>query len=289
MRTELRHLLLGLLLCLPLAAAGASGFPRHQPVPGGVAIVDLGPATDGLPVVHYGKRRVMVRERAGRLEAVVGIPLSAKPGIAHLTVKTASRTQRREFRIQPKEYATQHITLKNKRMVNPYAKDLERILQEKKIILGALATWRETPAVETRFDLPVDGRLGSPFGLRRYFNGEPRKPHSGLDIAAPKGAEIRAPADGVVVTTGNYFFNGNTVFVDHGQGLVTMYCHMHDIAVKPGHPVRRGDVLGHVGMTGRVTGPHLHWGVSLNNVRVDPKLFLDLPEVAKNQGRGTNE
>ena len=289
MRTELRHLLLGLLLCLPLIAAGASDFPRHRPVPGGVAIVDLGPATDGLPVVHYGKRRVMVRERAGRLEAVVGIPLSAKPGLAHLTIETASGTHRREFRINPKQYAAQHITLKNKRMVNPTADDLARIRKEKRIILGALATWRETPVVDTRFDLPVNGRLGSPFGLRRYFNGEPRKPHSGLDIAAPQGAEIRAPADGVVVTTGRYFFNGNTVFVDHGQGLVTMYCHLHDIAVKPGQPVRRGELLGHVGMTGRVTGPHLHWGVSLNNVRVDPKLFLDLPEVARIQDRGTNE
>jgi len=276
-RTDSWYLLLLLWAALLLPAVAGAAYPRAAPVPGGVAIVDLGPATGAVPVVHYGKRRVLVRQRNGRYEAVVGLPLSARPGPARLRLSADGRPGWREFRITPKEYATQHITLKNRRMVNPYAKDLERIRREKKIILGALATWRETPNVQTRFDLPVDGRLGSPFGLRRFFNGQPRKPHSGLDIAAPQGAPIRAPADGVVVTTGNYFFNGNTVFVDHGQGLVTMYCHLHDIAVKPGQTVQRGDLLGHVGMTGRVTGPHLHWSVSLNNVRVDPKLFLDLP------------
>ncbi len=276
MRTDSLRLLLVPALALLLPTLAGAAFPRAEPVPGGVAIVDLGPATGKAPVVHYGKRRVLVRRRNGRFEAVVGIPLSARPGTARLAISADGRPGGREFRIAPKEYATQHITLKNRRMVNPSAKDLERIRREKKIILGALATWRDTPNVQTRFDLPVDGRLGSPFGLRRFFNGQPRKPHSGLDIAAPQGAPIRAPADGVVVTTGHYFFNGNTVFVDHGQGLVTMYCHLHDIAVKPGQTVQRGDLLGHVGMTGRVTGPHLHWGVSLNNVRVDPKLFLDL-------------
>jgi len=276
MKTDPRVLLLlGLTLLLP-ALAGAA-FPRAAPVPGGVAIVDLGPATGKMPMVLYGKRRVLVRMRNGRFEAVVGIPLSAQPGPARLRISAGGRQGWREFRITPKKYATQRITLKNKRMVNPNKKDLERIFREKKIILAALATWRDTPNVQTRFDLPVNGRLGSPFGLRRFFNGQPRKPHSGLDIAAPKGTPIHAPADGVVVTTGHYFFNGNTVFVDHGQGLVTLYCHLNDIAVQPGQRVARGDLLGHVGMTGRVTGPHLHWGVSLNNVRVDPKLFLDLP------------
>ena len=264
-----------LLLLSPAILLAAPLFPQPNPVPGGIAVVPLEPSSQPAPSVYYGKRRVLVRRNTQSWEAVVGIPLSAEVGIHQLRVETVNgKTYSRDFSVAAKDYATQHITLKNKRMVNPYAKDLERIRKEKKIILGALATWSDKPEVQTRFILPVDGELGSPFGLRRFFNGQPRRPHSGLDIAAPEGALIRSPADGVVVNTGNYFFNGNSVFVDHGQGLVTMFCHLSDIDVQTGTEVKQGDVLGKVGMTGRVTGPHLHWSVSLNNTRVEPMLFM---------------
>lgn len=266
-----------LLLMLPLTLQAEVLFPKANAVPGGIAIVKLDSSREAAPAVYYGKRRVLVRRNSRYWEAVIGIPLSAKAGTHQLKVKSANgNTVYREFSVAAKDYATQHITLKNKRMVNPYAKDLDRIRKEKKIIIKALKTWSDNPNVQTRFILPVDGQLGSPFGLRRYFNGEPRRPHSGLDIAAPEGTLIRSPADGVVVNTGDYFFNGNSVFVDHGQGLVTMFCHLSDIDVEPGSVVKQGDVLGKVGMTGRVTGPHLHWSVSLNNTRVEPKLFLQL-------------
>ena len=269
--------LLLLLLATPLALAAEVLFPKANAVPGGVAVVKLTSSLQPAPKVYYGKRRVLIRRNSQNWEAIVGIPLSAKIGIHQVKVKTVNgKSFYREFSVAAKDYATQHITLKNKRMVNPYAKDLERIRKEKKIIIKALSTWSENPEVQTQFILPVDGQLGSPFGLRRYFNGEPRRPHSGLDIAAPEGTLIRSPADGVVVNTGDYFFNGNSVFVDHGQGLVTMFCHLSDINVQTGTIVKQGDVLGKVGMTGRVTGPHLHWSVSLNNTRVEPKLFLQL-------------
>ncbi|UCE88134.1 MAG: peptidoglycan DD-metalloendopeptidase family protein [Pseudomonadota bacterium] len=258
-----------------VAGAATATLPRADSVPGGIAIVPLPGATESPPAVFYGKRRVLTRRNGAHWEAVVGVALSAKPGIHHVSYDNGDgHMQRQEFSVATREYETQHITIKDKRKVEPSAEDLQRIRREKKIITGALATWRDTPRVSLEFLQPLDGRLSSPFGLRRFFNGKPRNPHSGIDIAAPEGTPIVAPADGRILTTGDYFFNGNTLFIDHGQGLVTMYCHMSRIDVKDGQSVKRGAVVGAVGKTGRVTGPHLHWGVSLNNARVDPMLFL---------------
>ena len=116
--------------------------------------------------------------------------------------------------------------------------------------------------------------MSSRFGLRRIFNGQPRNPHAGLDVAASTGTPVRAPSEAVVANTGDYFFNGNTVFLDHGQGLITAYMHLSRIDVRPGQQVKRGELLGTIGATGRVTGAHRHWAVILNNTPVDPELFL---------------
>ena len=252
-------------------AALAVELPRANPVPGGVAIVPLAHAAETAPRVRFGNDRVMVVRHAGRWHAVVGLPLTLATGKHRLSQDGAGDVV---FGVRPKEYATQHLTLADKRMVDPTASDLKRIAREQPVIQRAFQAWTDTPALSLRFELPASGRLSSPFGLRRFFNNQPRQPHSGLDIAAPSGAPIVAPAPGTVIETGNYFFNGNTVFLDHGQGLVTMYNHLSRISVAKGRHVERGEKIGEVGMTGRVTGPHLHWAVSLNDARVDPALFL---------------
>jgi len=273
--------LLSLLLACACGAVQAAPLPQAEPVPGGVAIVPLGPYRVPAPRATFNGERVMVLKDERRWLALVGIPLDAKPGDYALRVGKRSL----DFSVRDKQYAVQQVTIENKRKVDPTPLDLERIRRESKIIKAALAAWRDSKDVPLRFDLPVLGPVSSPFGLRRVFNGEPRAPHSGIDIAVPAGTPIRAPAPGRVAAIGRFFFDGNMVMIDHGQGLVTMYGHMEKILVKKGQRLVRGQVIGLVGQTGRATGPHLHWGVSLNNARVDPTLFLSRAEVARLEGR----
>ena len=275
----MQRILTTLLLCLFLAPAGALELPRLATVPGGVALVPLS-AGGERPQARFQGKPLLVLERDGQWQALVGIPLGTAPGRAELQVTVAGQRQQVGFTIQDKAYETQHITLTDTRRVTPNAADLARIARERTRIQAALAAFSPAAPETLLMELPVEGRESSPFGLRRYFNQQPRNPHSGLDIAAPEGTPIQAPAAGRVIDTGEYFFNGNTVFLDHGHGLVTMYCHMHEIEVEAGQTVQAGDRLGTVGKTGRATGPHLHWGVSLNDARVDPKLFLRAEQVS---------
>lgn len=205
---------------------------------------------------------------------IIGIPLSAKAGEHKIKVRVDEMTTIYHFNIDNKEYKAQYLTIKNKRKVDPNQQDLDRINKELKRIKRAKAFWSENQQPPLVFKLPVTGRFSSPFGLKRFFNNKPRNPHTGLDITSPTGTPISAAASGTVINTGAYFFNGKTVFIDHGQGLVTMYCHMSEIGVNEGDQVLEGETIGKVGSTGRVTGPHLHWSVILNNTMVDPLLFV---------------
>lgn len=266
--------LLTLIFLLPVLAHGAT-LPDGSPVPGGIIPLTVDSANNPPPQVFYQDRRVLVLKNEHQWVALVGIPLSAEPGEHRLRIQRAGQAETyKSFTVTPKEYPSQYITLKETRYVNPPPEDLKRIKKETILINRALSTWTAQPAVDLDFHLPVNGRLSSPFGLRRFFNNQPRNPHSGLDIAAPAGTPIKAPAQGRVIDTGHYFFNGKTVFLDHGQGLITGYFHMREIQVKPGQILQRGDVLGAVGATGRVTGPHLHWNVYLNGTKVDPQLWI---------------
>ncbi|MDX3907296.1 MAG: peptidoglycan DD-metalloendopeptidase family protein [Pigmentiphaga sp.] len=263
--------------CAALPAQAESFISRllNKPVPGGVAVVPLGEAPVA-PVVTYRDRRTMVlRDDTGQWLSVVGIPLDTKPGAQRIVIQEEAGSRTVAFEIRDKVYAAQHIKLKNKRQVNPDPADLARIEKETAEQLAAYRAFRPHGPSNVMFDRPVEGgRLSSPFGLRRFFNGEARNPHSGLDFAVPAGTPVKAPAAGRVILVGNYFFNGKTVFLDHGQGLVSMFCHLSEITVQPGQEVARGEAVGRVGATGRATGPHLHWNVSLNDARVDPAIFI---------------
>jgi murein DD-endopeptidase MepM/ murein hydrolase activator NlpD len=272
-----------LLSCLAGAAQpDAATLPQERRVPGGVVLLELGAASaDGaaaLREVRYGGHRAPVLETKQGPVAVVGIPLDAQPGPQSLSLGFEDGQIRvLEFELASASYDEQRLTVKNPRHVDPAPADLERIAAERTRIDAALESYSEDLGPQFLLRSPVAGPRSSSFGSRRYFNGQARNPHSGMDIAAPTGTPILSPAPGRVLDTGDFFFNGNTVFVDHGQGLVTMYCHLSRIDVKPGQSVAPGARLGLVGATGRVTGPHLHFGVALNRALVDPALFLAPP------------
>jgi len=253
----------------------AQTLPQASPVPGGIAIVPVAPIEEPAPVVHFDMRRVMLTSHQNQWMAVIGLPLSLEPG--SYVIQVAHQSGKKEelpFLVQNKIYSEQHLTLSNKRMVDPTPEDEQRILREQKNIQDIFAMWTDRPLDNLELQLPVRGRISSTFGLRRFFNGAPRQPHSGIDIAGPIGTAVLAPLAGVVTEIGDYFFNGKTIFIDHGQGLISMLNHLSRVSVERGATVNAGQKIGEVGKTGRVTGPHLHWSLSLNNCRIDPMLFL---------------
>jgi len=247
-------------------------LPQDSRVPGGIAIVNLGLDTNSKrPEARFEDRSVAVVDIDNQWHAVVGIRLKATPG----QYKLISGGQSFPIVIVDKQYRTQELTVKPGQ-VNLSPENLERYQKEKVRINNAKASWTEATLVPFDLIYPVEGPRSSSYGLRRVFNGQSRNPHSGMDIAAPTGTAILSAAKGKVIETGDYFFNGNTVFVDHGQGFITMYCHMNSIDVEVGQFVEQGEMLGEVGATGRVTGPHLHFGTQLNKTFVDPALLLPI-------------
>jgi murein DD-endopeptidase MepM/ murein hydrolase activator NlpD len=248
-------------------------LPHESAVPGGVKIIRLNAAGDVPPYVEANGHRALVVQDGSGWVAVVGIPLAAVPGTQQATVRGPEGRQEIQFMIGQKLYASQSLKVAP-RQVNLSAVDLARVNRERASLEHVLSHWSEAPPNTLRWSPPVPGVRSSSFGMRRIFNGESRNPHSGMDIAAPTGTPVLSPVAGTVLETGDYFFTGNTVFVDHGRGLISMYCHLSAIDVQPGQQIAAGARIGAVGMTGRATGPHLHWALSLNHAWVDPELFL---------------
>jgi len=260
-------------------AANPLSFIESSAVPGGIALVTLDaqqfPSSGEKPTINWNGRAVSAIANGEQYTALVGIPLSTLAGNQTLNL-TGSNGQKSSatFTVNAKTYEEQRLIIKNKRKVNPAPIDMERINKENKR-LKEVKTYKAQSMIADSFTWPLAGIMSSPFGLKRFYNDQARRPHGGIDIAAPEGTPILAPADGVVVETGDYFFNGNCVFIEHGLGLQTFYAHMSRIDVEPGDRISKGQIIGAVGQTGRVTGPHLHWSVGLNATWVNPLLLLD--------------
>ena len=255
-------------------AAMTMAAPAHAPRPGGLAVVPVSTSSDVQPTVTFGDKQALVLRQPEGWIAIIGIPLDQPLGSAKATVRhSGDKSSTISFDVESHAYREQRLTV-SKSYVDLTEEQLNRVGQERKVIDAALTNWRDTELSDISLHVPVSGKRSSSFGLRRFFNDQPRSPHKGMDIAAAEGTPIVAPADGIVTATGDFYFNGNTVFVDHGQGLVTMYCHLNEIDVEAGQQLTRGVQLGKVGATGRVTGPHLHFGTYLNGTAVDPSLLL---------------
>ena len=257
-----------------IAASPHAGLPRESRVPGGVALVAVARADDVRPVVTRDGANVWTVKRGASWVAVVGLPLSTAPGEHSVSVTRNAEVQSVTFAVKEKRYPVQHVTLKDNAMVEPPPEVIARIETESSHIKTVRSNWREDAATNASFTLPAKGRLSGRFGGSRVLNGKPRAPHAGLDVAIGTGTPVLAPGDGVVLDIGDYYFCGKTMFIDHGNGLLSLFCHLSEHTAQVGDSVRKGQAVARSGATGRASGPHLHWSVYLNGVSVEPELFV---------------
>jgi murein DD-endopeptidase MepM/ murein hydrolase activator NlpD len=259
---------------LYLFTMGVHAFPVDSRVPGGIALIPIEQEHSSARFT-FNNKPVLMGQKNGQNVAVVGLPLNLKPGEHSISaeLEDSKARIRKFFEVVDKQYTTQRINIKNKRKVNPYKKDMQRISTESKRKRIAANHW-DSRSPDLDFLTPVDGIMTGSYGKRRIFNGQARRPHSGMDIAADTGVAVVSPSDGVVIESGDFFFSGNIVYIHHGQGLITLFAHLDRIDVSVGEQVKKGQVIGTVGATGRVTGPHLHWSIGLNGSWIDPALFI---------------
>jgi murein DD-endopeptidase MepM/ murein hydrolase activator NlpD len=252
---------------------------------GGVAEIVI----SGAPLAELKGRRgaeeiPIFQTEPGSYAALVGIDMDEKPGKVEIALSGRSPdeawSRAAAITVRRKEFPREEISV-------PPAFDqldaatLERIKKEQATLKALWKVRSPTRLWQEPFAAPVPVTVNSAFGFRRVVNGLARAPHEGVDLKAALGAPVAAANDGRVVLEDNFFFSGNSLVLDHGGGLYTMYFHLSEFRVPNGASVRKGDVIGLAGMTGRVTGPHLHWGARLNGARIDP---LDLLALQRRNG-----
>ena len=209
----------------------------------------------------------------------LGVDLGAEPGRVLLEVELlpSGKKQSVELTVAPKDWGVRVLTLPRE-MVELDEKTLDRARRESRTMQEIFGASPLPPRWSGPFARPLKGEVVGPFGRRSIINEMPRSPHSGVDLRAPKGTPVHSVHDGRVVLTGDHFFSGRSVVIDHGGGVQSMYFHLEEIKVRQGEDVARGQVIGLVGATGRATGPHLHFGMRVNGARVDPMQIIDLSE-----------
>lgn len=218
-----------------------------------------------------------VREK-GHYFALVGIPYYSKQGRAQLSLKWSSTNgfteQAVPFQIVSGKYRSEHLKVKAGK-VTPSKTDLQRIRKEREAVKAVYAEGHFNRLWTEPFEKPIKSAITSPFGSKRLFNGKTKSYHSGLDFRAAVGTPIYAANAGIVKLARDLFYSGNIVLIDHGMGVLTNYAHLSRMDVTPGQYVARGQQIGLAGATGRVNGPHLHWGAKVNGVTVNPMELIE--------------
>ena len=240
-------------------------------------IAELKVSGTGLRSVEgwMGKEAIRFHPARGEIySALVGVDLQAKPGLTKILLKAITQTGgRREgqivLNIRAKKFHEESFSVPLE-FDDLSADVLERVRLEQERFVRIFATSVPERLWEGPFISPAQADISSSFGYRRIINGTPRTPHTGVDLRVPKGTEVLASNRGRIALVGDFFFSGNSLVIDHGGGLHTMYFHLSEFKVAEGDEVQKGDVIGLSGMTGRVSGPHLHWGARLNGARIDP-------------------
>ncbi len=267
------------LILLIINQVYAVNLPQHSAVPGGVAKINLNIAYRDNIKAFFNSQPILVTKdaRTKKAVAIIGLPLEIKPGnykVKYLTSDNSNQAKYKYFFIKDKKYKISRITIKNKNMVNPDSETQAKITADLAKIAKAVKTYSDNHPTSLVFQEPVIGFKTTSFGARRVINQQVKNPHTGMDIAAPMDTPVVAGGGGKVILAENFYIPGNIVAIDHGSGLITLYAHLNIILVAVGDTVEAGELIGRVGSTGRVTGPHLHWAVKLNQVSVDPALFL---------------
>ena len=247
-------------------------FANELIVKGGISIHEISKKQFHQNLSYNGVK-LATYHHDNRYYLLYGIPYGSKIGKTSLKIKNDSEYFNINFDIKKRDFKTQHIRVA-KKYTEPNKNDFERIKNERARKLKAKSFWYEND-IDLNFILPVEGIITGEFGTRRFYNDKEGRFHNGIDIAAKKGTLISAPSSGKVVLTGNYYYNGKFVYLDHGKGLKSVFIHLDEILVKDGQLVKKGEFIGKIGSTGVSTGPHLHWSITLNNVYINPLMFMD--------------
>jgi len=254
-------------------------LPEDHPVNGGMAVIPIDIKQQ--PEAYFQGNRIPVLPSPQKNQwlLVVAIPLTTNEPIQYIDLTTPIKA-RIPFHVSDKYYNTQFLTIKDLTKVDPQAADQLRIANETKKLTQIYSHYSNSNPFQSSFAAPIRGPVSSLFGLKRFYNKQPRDPHSGIDIAAKEGDPVKSVSQGVVAETGDYFFTGSTVIIDHGMGVFSLYAHLSKILVQTGQSIQQGQEIGLVGMTGRVTGPHLHWSMIVNQTLVEPLLFVAFRNIA---------